>query len=178
MEKSWKSDNLLYSLKESYEDFDSIIESIFNQDLSKYKSMSEEEAIESLKLKNCVETTGYYGDTEYLSARIFSWNLDYDLPWVRFACAAKGAGLLKVRVCSKEGYSRGAYRDTSYSWEGKDKTFIIPDNSKFEILWFDCNPEHNELFIQVGHPYIEYRNSGFPKNKIKELEKRVLDNFS
>ena len=143
MDRPWHSNN---TLRESDESFDTVIAKILSQDLSKYKAIGEEKAIKALGLTKCLETTGYYGDVDYMDARMLSY---YDLTWARFTLAAKDAGFIRIKTEPRSGYFKGAYRDTSYRWKGKDKDFYLTCDPELKIYWFGCNP-WNELFVKCG----------------------------
>lgn len=172
---TWKDNNTLKALRESTGDFDSVIDKILNQDLSKYRNMSGEEVLKALGLTKCLKTTGYYGDVEYLSAHMLN---KCDLTWARFTLAAKDAGFIRTAVKSKTGYFQGAYRDTSFHWEGKDKTFYLESNPELMIYWFYCDPR-NELLVSCGAYETGYHGPSTVEydKLIKKLIKIIQDNF-
>ena len=172
---TWKENNTLRALRESTEEFNFIIGKILNQDLSKYRNMNEKEVLKALGLIKCLKTTGYYGDIEYLSARMLN---ECDLTWARFTLAAKDAGFIRTMVKPKTGYFQGAYRDTSFRWAGEDKTFYLKSNPELMIYWFYCDPR-NELFVNCGEYGSGYHGPSTVEydNLMKKLGKVIRDNF-
>jgi hypothetical protein len=144
----WYKNNWLSKLNESEDPLAPIFSALLSQDLSKYKSMSKDDVLERLGLKKSIKLTGCYGDVDYTSPHMLN---DCDLSWARFLIAVADfkKGWIQYRKKPVSGFFKGAYKDTSFEYEGFLKEYYLQVEPRLRIYWFDCSP-YNNFCVDCG----------------------------